>query len=330
MLFTPAIIALFAGSLITSGLLVAAAGYGVQILRHWDLESGSELQLKLERQTYLVSNLVAYAFAFELLSLFLFIYTADNLHTFFVGAMCAAGSLNANQWGYPVIIFRMVNFLLAGLWLIVNYTDNKGYDYPLIRMKYALLLVIAPLIVAETVVQAKYFFGLEPEVITSCCGALFSSQGASVAADIIAFPQGPLELVFGATMVLLLGLGVFVYRTGRGGYFFAAAAFLAFLVSMASFISFISIYIYELPTHHCPFCVLQREYFFIGYPYFLTLLGGAITGLGVGLLHPYRETGSLKGILPGIQQRLILFSLIFFVSFTAMAVLQIIFSNLTM
>ena len=97
MIFSPAILALFVGSLITTGLLLAAAFFGVQILRFWDLNSGSELQLKLERQTYLISTFVAYAFAFELLSLFLFIYTVDHLHTFFVGAMCAAGSLNANS-----------------------------------------------------------------------------------------------------------------------------------------------------------------------------------------------------------------------------------------
>lgn len=330
MLFTPAIIALFIGSLITAGLLVGAALAGVPILLHWNLSDGSELQLKLERRTYLISTCVAYAFAFELISMFLFIYTADSLHGFFVGAMCAAGSLNANPWGYPTLIFRIVNFLLAGLWLIVNYTDNKGYDYPLIRMKYVLLVIIAPLILAETVVQGKYFFGLNPEVITSCCGALFTATASSVAADIIALPQRPLALVFAANMLLLLVLGIFSYRTGKGGYLFAVTAFLAFLISSAAFISFISTYFYELPTHHCPFCVLQREYGYIGYPLFLALLGGAQAGLGVGILTPYRHTNSLQGVLPAIKKKLILISLISFASFTVIAIYQMIFSNLKM
>ena len=309
---------------------MAAALYGVQILRHWDLRSGSELQLKLERQTYLVSTFVAYAFAFELISMFLFIFTADSLHGFFVGAMCAAGSLNANQWGYPTIILRIVNFLLAGLWLIVNYTDNQGYDYPLIRMKYFLLLIIAPLILAETVVQANYFFGLEPEVITSCCGALFSAKASNITADIISFPPRPMEIAFFGNMLLLLGLGIFSYRTGKAGYVFALTAFLAFLISGASFISFISPYFYELPTHRCPFCVLQQEYGCIGYPLFLVLLGGAQAGLGVGILTPYRETGSLKEILPAVQQRLVLMSLLCYTAFTVIIVYKIIFSNLKM
>ncbi len=83
--------------------------------------------------------------AFELLSLFLFIYTADTLSSLFVGAMCAAGSLNVNGFGYPAVILKIVNFLLAGLWLIINYTDNKAHDYPLIKIKYGLLLFITPI-----------------------------------------------------------------------------------------------------------------------------------------------------------------------------------------
>jgi len=87
-------------------MVLYSARHGVQILRRWDLRSGSELQLLLERKTYLVSTLLAYAFAFQLGSLFLFIYTADHLHTLFVGAMCAAGSLYVNPFGYPTLFLR--------------------------------------------------------------------------------------------------------------------------------------------------------------------------------------------------------------------------------
>ena len=148
------------GSLLISGMLLY-----LRLLRRADpadsgiSRSGSEPQLDLERRTYLISTLMAYALVFQLVSLFLFIYTADNLHTFFIGAMCAAGSLNVNRCGYPTFILKIINFLLAGLWLIVNYCDNRGYDYPLIREKYTLLLWITPLILAEAVMQGSYFWG---------------------------------------------------------------------------------------------------------------------------------------------------------------------------
>ncbi len=81
------------------------------------------------------------------------------LHPFFTGAMCAVGSLNVNQWGFPVVILKVITFLLAGLWLIINFTDNRGFDYPLIKVKYLLLLIIAPLILAETIIQSQLFSG---------------------------------------------------------------------------------------------------------------------------------------------------------------------------
>jgi hypothetical protein len=128
MVFHPAIFALLVGSVLISGMLCYSAYYGVRILQSWDIKSGSELQLSLERRTYLISTIVTYAFGFQLLSLFLFIFTADHLHTLFVGAMCAAGSLNVNQYGYATVILKMVNFLLCGVWLVLNVTDNRAHD----------------------------------------------------------------------------------------------------------------------------------------------------------------------------------------------------------
>ena len=131
MIFHPAIIALYVSSVLISFMVLYSSFYGVQILRRWDIKSGSELQLILERKTYLISTLLAYLFGFQLLSLFLYIFTVDQLNTFFVGAMCAAGSLYANDFGYPALILKMINFLLAGVWLIhdppaFGEPDGKG------------------------------------------------------------------------------------------------------------------------------------------------------------------------------------------------------------
>jgi hypothetical protein len=37
---------------------------------------------------------------------------------------------------------------------------------------------------------------------------------------------------------------------------------------------FFSTYIYQLPTHQCPFCMLQKEYYFTGYFIWTTLFLG--------------------------------------------------------
>jgi hypothetical protein len=168
MILHPAILALLLGSLLTCLMILYAGWYGVRILRGWDLSSGSELQLELEKRTYLISTLLSYALAFELISLFLFIFTADRLHPLFTGSMCAAGTLNANGFGYPLLLPKIVYFLLAGVWLILNHADNRGFDYPLIRIKYTLLVPIVPLALLELLYLFSYFSGLHADVITSC------------------------------------------------------------------------------------------------------------------------------------------------------------------
>ncbi|MBP1766174.1 MAG: conserved rane protein of unknown function [Candidatus Aminicenantes bacterium] len=311
-------------------MILYASAFGAQILRRWDLRSGSELQLGLERKTYLVSTLVTYLFAAELLSLFLFIFTADRIHGFFVGAMCAAGTLKANGFGYPALLLKSLNGLLAGLWLVLNWADNKGYDYPLIKTKYAWLLAAAPLVLAETVLQANFFLRLKPDLVTSCCGSLFSLGGGSLASDLASLPLTPMKIAFFSSLFLCLALGLVFYKTGRGGVLFAALSGGMVIVTVLSILSFVSIYIYELPTHHCPFCLLQAAYKSIGYPIYIALFGGGISGLGVGVLTPFRRTPSLSSVIPGLQRKLAVVALVCFSTLGAIIIIELAVSNLIM
>jgi hypothetical protein len=99
---------------------------------------------------------------------------------------------------------------------------------------------------------------------------------------------------------------------------------------LLALISFISLYFYEIPTHHCPFCILQREYGYIGYPLYLTLLGGGVCGLGVGVLQPFRNGPSLTGIIPPLQRRLALVSLTLYLAFIIIVLIRIFSSNFTL
>jgi hypothetical protein len=331
MIFHPAIIALSIGSVLVSFLLIYSAYYGIHILKRWDIKSGSELQLILERKTYLISTIMNYAFGFQLASLFLFIFTADHLHSLFIGAMCAAGTLNVNEYGYPAVFMKVVNCLLAGTWLVMNYTDNRAVDYPLIKKKYLLLLVITPLLGAELFLQSAYFSGLRAHVITSCCGSLFSIGEESITSDIASLSGFSTMTAFYLSMVLTFVSGMYFYwKRNVAGYAFAFMSTVTFVVSTVSLISFISPYFYELPTHHCPFCILQREYGYAGYALYITLLGGAISGLGVGAIMPFRNIRSLSKTVPEIQRKLTFAALISYLLFTGIVTYQILFSNLTM
>ncbi len=330
MILHPSILALTAGSLLVSFMVLYSARPALQIVRKWDIRSGSEQQLILERKTYLISTLLAFVFGFEILSLFLFIFTADQIHGFFVGAMCAAGSLYANPFGYPALLVKMINFLLAGVWLVLNYVDNRGYDYPLIRKKYLFFLLFAPLILGEAVLQAAYFLRLEPNLITSCCGTLFSRETSTLPAEIISAPRIPAMAAFYIVMVLAVGSGLFTFLKGKGAVLVSGLSALAFVVSLVSVLSFISLYIYELPTHHCPFCILQKEYGYVGYPLYITLFGGTILGIGAGVIAPFRKIKSLSQILPAIQRRLALISSLLFLIFGGLVTVLILLSNLVL
>jgi hypothetical protein len=327
MILHPAIIALVAGSSVTCFMLLLASWYGMQIIRKWDLASGSELQLGLEKKTYLISTVMSYALGFQVLSLFLYIYTADSLCTMFTGAMCAAGTLAVNSYGYPVLLLKMLNFLFAGLWPIMNPADTRAYDYPLIRKKYLLLLFMAPFVLAEAGLQARYFLSLEADVITSCCGSLFSTEGKGTVQGVLAIPASPLRMVFFGSVACVTASGVYLYRTGKGACPFSAVSLIAFVVSALSLMLFISLYIYELPTHHCPFCILKKEYRGIGYVFYITLLGGTAAGVGAGMIEPFRKIESLGQIVPRMQKRLALTAVVSYLVFTAIAIGAMIFTN---
>jgi len=323
----PAVIALLTGSVLVTLMTAYAAYWGWRIIDGWDLQSGAEKQLVLEKKTYLVSTLMVWSFGFQILSLFPLIFVADDLHRLFVGAMCAAGTLNVNEYGVPALLLKLVNCVLGGVWLILNHTDHRARDYPLIRKKYSLLLVIAPLIGAEAHNQAVYFLNLKGDIITSCCGSMFSADEEGVAAGLAALPAAPMEAAFFGILAVTLGSGLYFMLRRKGGKLFAAAGTLALPVSVAALISFISLYFYELPTHHCPFCILQREYHYVGYLIYAAVLGGGICCSGLWVLMPHRRTPSLREPLPGIQRRLTAAALAFYSALAGVVIHRMVFSD---
>ncbi len=58
------------------------------------------------------------------------------------------------------------------------------------------------------------------------------------------------------------------------------------------------------------------------------LMGGVVCGAGTGLLMPFRKISSLKEIVPSVQKRLALVSVVLYLLFTILITAQIVFSNL--
>ncbi|MFO8002713.1 hypothetical protein [Thioalkalivibrio sp.] len=308
MTLSPPILALFLADLLSLVLLVPAGLFALQLLRHWDPSSGRALQLRLEKRTYLVSAVVGLVFLAQLLLLPLFVHTVDRMALQIVGAMCAVGTLNANAWGLPALLLRIALFFLAAAWLVLHRLDARAPDYPLTRTKYVLLLAILPLTLAAAGVQFAYFMLLDPDVITSCCGSLFSQGTESVTAHMAGLPALPTMVAFYALLTLTLMAGLAYLRWRRGLLLFAGLATLSFPVAIVAIIAFVSLYVYEHPLHHCPFCMLTGDYGHIGYALYLPLFGA--TGLALGLLSARLAGGdSLRAVLQRDAPHLVIASM---------------------
>jgi hypothetical protein len=307
----PGSLALLTGSGAVLILLIAVAPRAVRILRRWDIESSSEAQFTLEKSTYLLSAVAGWAVAVNAASLFLFIAVADDFRHSLTGAMCATGALNANPVGWAALGVKALLLPAGWIWVLVNSLDNRSPGYPLIRFTYGFLLVLIPLFALDFILLGRYLGGLEPDVITSCCGSLFSTAVKEPGNVLAALPPRLMMTAHHASVAAawLLG-GLALWRGGRAlsvGYAVYSVLFLPF--ALASVVSFIAPYIYGLPTHHCPFDMFQGAYGFVGYPLFLSLFAATVWGVLPGLVISFARRAGLAAVLPGAMRRWVAMSL---------------------
>ncbi len=250
--------------------------YSIEIFNRWDFNSTAPLQYKLEKRSYLISTIIKYIFFLKLPLFLFFIYTVDGLSDIIVGAMCSAGVIDASSYGIPLLILKLVNLYLFGFWLIIHYGDLKYQDLPFSKLKYGFFIVAGSLIVFEIVLDFLMFDSIDLSKIAACCGALFSNASTTSLSLLFEISSIGYGYFFYVTYFILVGL-----YFKKNDYLFSIVNLLYLLISIVSLIMFFGTYIYELPTHHCPFCILQKEYHYIGYFLYITLFVGTFYGIGL-------------------------------------------------
>jgi hypothetical protein len=271
-------------------LVAVAARTGWRVLRHWDPASDDSLQISLESETWLASTLVEYGLALQILSLLLFILAADQFSQVIAGAMCATGSLMADPYGMPTLYVKLAGVFLYGFWLLLHQLDIRVETYPLVRIKFIYLLVLLPFLLADVTLQTLFIAGLKPDIITSCCSVVFAEAGPDSGNLMGILPN---ELMLAVYYLAILGLAmvgilllyggwverfrtllISVYTLGWFGFFFLALTVITAIISC---------YIYAMPNHRCPFCIIKPEYHYIGLGIYATLIGGAFFGSSIGV-----------------------------------------------
>lgn len=297
-------------SLVVLILSAIAARTAISVLRYWDPASDSNRQIRLENETWLSSTLVQYAMGFQVLSLILFVLAADNFSKVISGAMCATGSLTANQYGMFVLFVKMLGAFCCGFWIVLHFLDISSERYPLLKTKYVALMCLLPLLLVDIVSQTLYIANLKPDIITSCCAVVFGEGGGNDGNLLGSMPQGLLLEVFYGTALLLAILGHFLYRRlNRLLLWLNGLVWLAFVgVSFVAITTVFSSYVYAMPYHHCPFCILKPEYHYIGFAIYGTMLPAGFFGLAAALVGVIPARYGLAEVVRRFQKKAVLWS----------------------
>jgi hypothetical protein len=298
--------------LIVLALAIFASRTAIRVLRHWDLSSDSNLQIKLENEIWLASTLVEYGLGFQIITLILFVLAADTFCQVIVGAMCATGALLANDFGMPALLVKITGVFLYGFWIVLHKLDISSETYPLVKIKYVYLLLILPLLLADITLQTLYIYFLSPDIITSCCAVVFSSSADTGGNLLESFSQNTLLLLYYGSIATLIIMGCLLLKRWM---LLLAAAFSAgwlwFLgLATVAIITVFSSYIYAMPYHNCPFCILKPEYHYIGFALYFTLIPASFFGLSTILVEPFKTKADLTGPVTRFQRTAIKVSLV--------------------
>lgn len=254
-------------------LLFIAFYFSVFIIKNWNYEKTTSSQYKLEKTSYLVILIIFFTLIVKIFLMPYFTYSIDNLSHIIPGAMCAAGVIKANNYGEILLALKLVILFCIGIWLIINSLDLKEKTYPYTKKKFVFYIFIFSLILIETTLDILYLSNISTKEPVMCCSVIFGSNAVGE------------KIPFNLTIPILVGLfyltfllTIFSNIQKQKLINFIINTFFLY-ISYYAVTYFFSTYIYQLPTHQCPFCMLQKEYFFIGYFIWTTLFLGTFFGV---------------------------------------------------
>ncbi len=306
------------GSLLVLFLLILAFRTAVRVLRYWDPASDSNRQIKLEGETWLASTLVIYALGFQIVSLLIFLLATDHYSQVIVGAMCATGALKANIYGGPTLTIKLAGVFFYAFWIVIHRLDIGSETYPLVKLKYIYLLL--PFLLTDITLQTLYIINLTPDIITSCCAVVFAEGGTGGMNLFGVFSHFGTLITFYGTAVFLAIIGAVIltyqkkntllnviYSLVWGGFF---------LLALFTITTVFSSYIYAMPYHRCPFCILKPEYNYYGFALYLPLIIAAFFGISTALVGALGSKKELAGAISKFQRSAVKISLILLLIFT--------------
>ncbi len=278
-MLTPEVLTIFILNSIFGFFSLIAFVLSVKIYLDWDLSSTSPRQYKLEKQSYLAATIIKYIFIIKVPLFLFFIFTLDKISNVLIGAMCGAGVVDATEYGTYLFILKIINLYLFAYWLMLHSVDVKDEKQPYTKVKFGFFIVVFFLFFSELILEGIMFSSIDIDKMVSCCGNIYSSSADSYISEIFSVDTSTLLVLFYGNFMFLVAAYFFKNR-----YLFAILNLVFIIISIIALIVFFGTYIYEIPTHHCPFCYLQEDYYYVGYLIYTFLFIGTFYGLVVGFM----------------------------------------------
>ena len=238
----------------------------IYILKNYREGTATQIQYKLEKRSYLITTIVYLSLSVKILLLPYFTVTIDELSNIISGAMCGAGVISANSYGKPLILLKIVLVIFMMLWLTLNRYDlqSKGFRYFKDKMRFFIAIYL--FVSVEIVLEYLFFTNLSTQNPVSCCSTLYKSTQYS---NGVPFNISTIKLVISFYIIYLLLMLSNYFQKKYIAVFFS---FLYNYIGYLSIVYFFSGYIYQLPSHKCPYCLLQSDYYFIGYAIYSSMI----------------------------------------------------------
>lgn len=271
--------------------LALLAGYGAwKIARGYEACCFDAKQYRLFALGELSSSIIRFILGVKWVLFFYYAYLLDSFAPQLIGAMCATGVVNALWEGWWLYGWKLLTLLLATLWLVMHQDDRQREDQPYFRLKFLFYFALLGALAVEYLWSVAALWGLEPQRMVSCCSSTFSAGSAG------ALGEG---MMSERSLYAFLGLfGVMGGAYGLGWVRLFGLANLLFLPSaLWAIIYFFSPYIYAIPTHTCPFCLIQFEYYGIGYLLYLLLFAGSFLGVASAFRSLYAKEMDPKPLM---------------------------------
>ena len=125
MILTPEVLAILILNIIFAFFGIIAFILSIKIFLGWDLNSVSQSQYRLEKQSFLTATIIKYIFVIKVPLFLFFIFTLDKISNVLTGAMCAAGVVDATVYGTYLFMLKIMNIYIFAYWLVLHNEDIK-------------------------------------------------------------------------------------------------------------------------------------------------------------------------------------------------------------